>query len=551
MKQEQALDILKMGHNAYLTGPAGSGKTFLLNQYIDYLKKQGVAVGVTASTGIAATHLGGLTIHSWAGFGIKDSLSDAEIRQLGKKRYLGERLKTTSVLIIDEVSMLHAWQLDLVDRICRVFREKLDLPFGGLQVILCGDFFQLPPVSQGGARASFVNHSDIWPAMDLKICYLHEQHRHRDDRLTQILNEIRGNQVAPETLAHLKARFLPPVEGADEVTKLYTHNFDVDAINDRKLQSLPGKTYRYQMRGAGNKKLAETLKKNCLAPETLLLKPGAVVMFVKNNFDVGYVNGTLGRVVDFDENNFPIVETLAGNRIAAAPQSWLIEEDGDRVAEIVQIPLRLAWAITVHKSQGMSLDAAEIDLGKSFERGMGYVALSRVRTLAGIRLRGLNEMALLVNEEILEWDQELRTLSDQATAEFDGLDMAEKHQRQKSFIDSVAVPGGGRPKREKRQKKNPGETYRQTKALILEKLSIDEMAARRGMTRGTIITHLEKLIARGEDLDLKHLRSEVTRLAEIKLAFEQIDGSALGPVKGILGDDFSYEELRLARLFLR
>jgi ATP-dependent exoDNAse (exonuclease V) alpha subunit len=152
-----------------------------------------------------------------------------------------------------------------------------------------------------------------------------------------------------------------------------------------------------------------------MAPEELKLKVGAVVMFVKNNFDAGYVNGTIGKVISFEDNDYPIVETKAGNWIIASPAGWNIEEDDEVIASIRQFPLRLAWAITIHKSQGMNLDVAEIDLSKAFELGMGYVALSRVRTLNGIRLMGINEFSLKVNQTIVEKDCEFRALSDKIT----------------------------------------------------------------------------------------------------------------------------------------
>jgi ATP-dependent DNA helicase PIF1 len=158
----------------------------------------------------------------------------------------------------------------------------------------------------------------------------------------------------------------------------------------------------------GNPSLGLLLQKNCLAPERLVLKKGALVMFVKNNSEAGYVNGTMGNVVGFDEDGFPVIQTYTGKRITAYPERWEIEDDGVVAARITQIPLRLAWAITIHKSQGMSLDAAEIDLGKSFVEGMGYVALSRVRTLEGIKLRSVNRTALTVNREIIAFDKKLR-----------------------------------------------------------------------------------------------------------------------------------------------
>ena len=194
MKQNEALDILKMGVNVFLTGPAGSGKTYVLNDYVNFLKSKNVEVGITASTGIAATHIGGMTIHSWAGIGIKDSMSNSEIRDLFKKKHLGGRFKRTKVLVIDEVSMLHHFRLDMVDRVCKMFKEN-SAPFGGMQVILVGDFFQLPPISRGSEKAHFVHRSDVWSAMGLKVCYLDEQYRYEDDMLLNLLNNIRANNT--------------------------------------------------------------------------------------------------------------------------------------------------------------------------------------------------------------------------------------------------------------------------------------------------------------------------------------------------------------------
>jgi hypothetical protein len=165
--------------------------------------------------------------------------------------------------------------------------------------------------------------------------------------------------------------------------------------------------------------LVDKLKSGCLAPENLELKMGAVVMFVKNNFKENYVNGTLGKVVGFDEDSgFPIIETFKGDIIEAKRERWEVEDSGGVIAAISQIPLRLAWAITVHKSQGMSLDCAEIDLSRTFEYGMGYVALSRVRSLSGLKLLGINDMALEVNSKMIEFDEEFRARSANDLIEF-------------------------------------------------------------------------------------------------------------------------------------
>jgi len=265
-------------------------------------------------------------------------------------------------------------------------------------------------------------------------------------------------------------------------------------------------------------------------------------MFIRNDYQEGrYVNGTLGKIVGFDEDGFPVVRTLRGDQIVARPQSWTIEEEGKVRAEIIQVPLRLAWAITIHKSQGMTLDAAEMDLSKCFVEGMGYVALSRVRGFAGLKLMGLNEMALRVNEEILELDKELIRLSQEAALELSKADIQEKIKKQNKLIDEIS------------EKREPEiSTYEKTKLLVLEKLSIVEISKRRGLKENTIMAHLEKIVSSDGRSVVGYLKPTIPaeRLEEIRVAFGQVGDTRLSPVKEILGDEYSYEEIRLARLFL-
>ena len=237
MKQKEALEILKEGHNVLLTGPAGSGKTFLLNKYIDYLKNKEIGVAVTASTGIAATHLGGRTIHSWAGIGIKDHLSPGEIRALTKRAYLRKQFEKTSVLIIDEVSMLDANRLDMINSVCQAFKRN-SLPFGGIQIVMSGDFFQLPPISSGQDEINFVYKSEIWLEMGLRVCYLEEQHRQDDRKMSTILKNLRQGEVGDETVDLLRGRLNQRPKIKLKPVKLFTHNIDVDLINNTELAKI-------------------------------------------------------------------------------------------------------------------------------------------------------------------------------------------------------------------------------------------------------------------------------------------------------------------------
>lgn len=444
MKQSEALDILMMGKNVFLTGQAGSGKTFLINQYVRFLKKNKVGVAVTASTGIAATHLGGTTIHSWSGIGIKKVLTDGEIAKLNSSDKAKNRINSAKVLIIDEISMLHSYRLDTINKICKVLRQN-NLPFGGLQVILCGDFFQLPPIKdEGEEKSSFAYKSAIWEELNLSICYLNEQHRQWDEDYLRVLNDIRTSSLEESTFEKLKTRLNGKLEDGIVPTKLYSHNIDVDAINNFELSKIEGPHHIYEMQTSGKKELITALKKGCLAPEALTLKKGAVVMFVKNNPAKGYINGTLGKVIGFDEDNYPHVTTYAGREIIASPASWTVEENDKILAEISQIPLRLAWAITIHKSQGMSLDAAEVDLSKSFSYGMGYVALSRLRSLEGLRLLGINQMAFLVDKEISALDLELKQASNAASSELGNMRSSDIKKFQREFLNHITAKGRGK-----------------------------------------------------------------------------------------------------------
>ncbi len=410
MKQAHALGILAEGKSVFLTGPAGSGKTYVLNQFVRYARDNGKKVAVTASTGLAATHLGGNTIHSWAGIGIHDEVKKYMIAEMSKTRR--DQIVGADILVIDEVSMLHDYRLDMVEQVCREVRGDAE-PFGGLQVVLCGDFFQLPPINRDeGKQGGFIVSSQAWEDLDPVICYLDEQHRQEDDQLLEILTALRGNDLRRRHAEALLERKMFRTPFDEVVTELYTRNENVDRINDQKLSEVDAELHEFEMTHTGRASGVESLMKSCLAPEVLRLKQGAFVMFVKNSLEKKYVNGTLGTVVDFENlTGYPVVQTKDGKTVTAKPDTWELRDGEKKIASISQIPLRLAWAITVHKSQGMTLDGAHIDLSNAFVPGMGYVALSRVKTLASLTLGGLNKMALTMNMEAGEIDKKLRKKS--------------------------------------------------------------------------------------------------------------------------------------------
>src|SRR3989344_8304700 len=232
MTQEEALSILKLGVNVFLTGEPGSGKTHTINRYIEWLRERGVNPSVTASTGIAATHVGGMTIHSWSGIGIKKRLTDWDVENIQAREKTALRIIEAKILIIDEISMLDAQTLQSVDRVLRTLRRRPmmeEQPFGGLQVIFVGDFFQLPPVSRG-EQVQFSFESEAWKAANPVVSYLSEQHRQEDGAYLDLLNAVRRNKVEPHHHETLRGRM--KLDRKTKATRLHTHNAEADQIND-------------------------------------------------------------------------------------------------------------------------------------------------------------------------------------------------------------------------------------------------------------------------------------------------------------------------------
>lgn len=569
MKQETALKLLKAGENVFLTGSAGAGKTYTLNQYIQYLKARKVPVAITASTGIAATHMNGMTIHTWAGIGIKDHLSDDDLKRMKERKYLKEHLENAQVLIIDEISMLHAKQLNLVNQVLKYFKES-DEAFGGIQVIVAGDFFQLPPVGKNDERNrdKFCFMSDAWVEAKFRVCYLTEQHRQDDEILNQILNAIRAQNIQSNHKQALLASRQHDI--GDTFTRLYTHNMDVDAINFQHLNEIENDGHQFNATLDGNEKLLETLKSSVRAPEELTLKKHAKVMFVKNNFDMGYINGSLGEVIGFEEDDefglLPKVKMTDGTTLLVEPETWSIEnEAGKVIASFQQIPLRLAWAITIHKSQGMTLEAAEINLTHTFEKGQGYVALSRLKSLMGLRLLGFNEQALELDTLALKADKRFQELSQEAEDHFAEIDLTDKH---KAFIRHC---GGtlneteiarNEKKLAKGEKQNYGSaTLDETRELFEGGYDIQDIAQERGLTPATIINHLARLHReQGLDISVAHPGDEVVE--QVRKLFKRVqkskrpenfndDGSIkLKPIVDLTSPRMGYDQVRLALLFI-
>jgi hypothetical protein len=295
------------------------------------------------------------------------------------------------------------------------------------------------------------------------------------------------------------------------------------------------------------------------ASEHIVLKKGAKVMFVRNNPEAGYINGSMGEIIGYSDEGFPVVRLLNGRKIIANEENWTVEnETGRSLATYIQVPLRLAWAITVHKSQGMTLDAAEIDLSKTFEKGQGYVALSRLKELKNLKLLGFNETAIQVENLALRADKRFLELAAEAELKFTDSEVLKK--RATEFIeicggitDEDEIKKHQKKQKYKRSKKS---TYLLTKELIEKDLSLEEIARERVLTKGTIVGHLIKLKTDNPDMDITRYKPDAKNLKLIETAYFKMlenkkgkDPVSITPVYNQLKRKFSYDEIRLARMF--
>ena len=529
--QQTALKILKTGQNVFLTGSAGTGKTHILNDFVLYLKSRKVIPTIVAPTGVAASHLNGQTIHSYFSLGIRDSIDEGFISLLLDKKYLQTRFKKLKILIIDEISMVSPNIFSSIDKILRAFKQSNE-PFGGIQVILSGDFFQLPPISRNRDEKRFAWQSPSWKELDLQTCYLEKKFRQDDNQLIFVLDEIRSGNVSQKSHDILNARLQKDLNIDFTPTKLYTHNMDVDRINNDELKSIDDNAEVFKYTSEGAKSNIEKLFKSALVQEELTLKKDAVVMFIKNNPEKYYINGTTGVVIDFsnDEQKLPIVKLSNGYIVKVEYEDWKIENDSGKIqAKISQIPLKLAWAITIHKSQGMTLDAAQIDLSKTFEVGQGYVALSRIKNIEGLKLMGFNDNALSVDPLILSIDPRIKQASKKAANKIEALEENQLNAIQLSYIQKL---GGTIDEKEinkekeilskepKIEAKIPN--HIKTKNQIENSSTLQDLAKNAGYSVSTIMNHLGLIKADEPDFDISKYMPKLATINLVKKTVEQI-----------------------------
>jgi len=414
-EQQEVVRAYEAGQNIFVTGGAGSGKSHLLNYLKRYYSHQGLEI--TASTGIAAVNIGGSTIHSWAAIGLANLPVEQIVANLFSPKFskVRRKIKRTKAIAIDEISMISAETLEILDQVLRSIREN-DAPMGGLQTLFFGDFLQLPPISKFNQQTNFSFESKCWQELHLRTFNLKEIFRQRDQKFINILNNIRNGELTQENISDLQERIgVEDTQKAIKPTILTTHNYKVDKINESQIKNIPREEQAYKAEYFGTQSKIDFLKKNSITPDILQLKVGAQVMMLKNTYQKeGIINGSLGVIKSFSpKKNYPVVEFTNGKILTIAPEEWLIEKYDELKGMLVteagvnQIPLILAWAMTIHKSQGLTLDKISCDLSDVFSPGQAYVALSRAKSLEGVFIEKISFNKIRANKKAVEFYQNL------------------------------------------------------------------------------------------------------------------------------------------------
>lgn len=416
--QNTAYQFFLQGKNILITGQAGTGKSHLVKKIVAHCERTRRNISVTAMTGSAAVLINGKTLHSWGSLGLGDRSAGylaEKILASWPKKVKWQRCK---VLIVDEVSMMNATFFNLFEEVARLVKGN-ENPFGGIQVVLLGDFYQLPPVAKAGEDNRFCFESDRWNEVINDVCVLSEIMRQKDPIFQKVLSEVRVNRLSPETIDIINSRvgIQPDISSGIVPTMLYSTKKSVDQINKTEFEKLPAEdVIEYEasyeivgeriskMRDVDFDRFKEQVDKENNYERVLQLSAGAQVMLLKNiDQEKGLVNGSRGVVVSFDQD-LPIVKFINGEIETINYQEYSYEISSVSTIVAKQVPLSLAWCSTIHKSQGQSLDYVKINIGKGiFEYGQTYVALSRARSLEGLFIEEFDPTKIKVHPKVAEF----------------------------------------------------------------------------------------------------------------------------------------------------
>ena len=414
-KQDEAFKAMINGKNIFITGPGGSGKSHVINLFVNYYKNNVENLEnklyVTSSTGLSSLLINGITINQYAGIGTGEKDVDYYVKNIQKKKPVRERWKNTDVLIIDEISMINSKLFEKLDIIAQKIRKN-NSPFGGIQIICSGDFLQLPPVKSD----EFCFESFTWDITIEKIFYFDKIIRQNNIEFQNILNKIRIGNIDNDVKKVLETCRNRKLNNKDGIipTLLFSKKDIVKTYNDAKQQELidnGNKTVSYNSEYIFSSKIKEEVKQDYInlinsqfnVQDNIVFSKYSQVMLNVNNIDEGLANGSRGIIIDFSEKDNPIVQFLNGKVLEIKKKDYKLEENKDNITK-KQIPLIHAWAITIHKAQGMSLEYIQTDIGKSiFEYGQAYVVLSRIKTLEGLSLIDIDYSKIKANPKVIKF----------------------------------------------------------------------------------------------------------------------------------------------------
>lgn len=402
-EQQRAIKYVSEGHNLFLTGPAGVGKSCTVKEMVRVLRMKNKVIAITASTGIAADHIGGCTLHSFAGCGLAKESATVLAGRIRRNAAAVERWVKTDVLVIDEVSMIDPEFFSKLATIAQQLRG-CSLPFGGIQLILVGDFYQLPPVQHMKKDPFYLFQSDTWNLCIEKQVLLNRVYRQENAEFVDILMQIRECKMTKETIAKIKSTARHTFEGDILPTRLFCKNFDVECMNMRELEKIAGDVTKYVSRDHYSDKDMETkYQKNFVFKNTLCLKVGAQVILLVNKPDLGLVNGSRGIVENLGKET---VSVKFSNNVTAdiGREIREVKDDNEEViASRTQFPLALAWCMTIHKSQGQTIELLDIDLKDVFTYAQVYVALSRGVDLKNMRVLNFDPTKVRTAKSVLHY----------------------------------------------------------------------------------------------------------------------------------------------------